>query len=265
MSATQVVTQSVAHLSPLQLFEQADFIVKSIMVVLVLASLASWGVIIDKLLRFSRLRRNAIAWTAALAGQRSLTRLAQELKQNTQDPFARVYHAVVDEWHTSHRLHLQVDAAGRDSLNERINRVGQISSNVEVEQLQKGLSILATVGSVAPFVGLFGTVWGIMNAFQGIAASNSTSLAVVAPGIAEALFATALGLVAAIPAVVAYNRASGDLNSYAGRLSTLVGLVEVQLSRQLEAGEALVENIDTAPAKADRTARNVTPLAAQGA
>ena len=261
MSATQVV----AHLSPLQLFEQADFIVKSIMVVLVLASLASWGVIIDKLLRFSRLRRNAIAWTGALAGQRSLTRLAQELKKNTQDPFARIYHAIVDEWHTSHRLHLQNDAAGRDSLKERINRVGQISSNVEVEQLQKGLSILATVGSVAPFVGLFGTVWGIMNAFQGIAASNSTSLAVVAPGIAEALFATALGLVAAIPAVVAYNRASGDLNSYAARLSTLVGLVEVQLSRQLESGEALVDNIDPVPAKADRAARNVTPLAAQGA
>jgi len=265
MSATQVVTQSVAHLSPLQLFEQADFIVKSIMVVLVLASLASWGVIIDKLLRFSRLRRNAIAWIGALAGQRSLTRLAQELKQNPQDPFARIYHAIVDEWHTSHRLHLHGDAAGRDSLKERINRVGQISSNVEVEHLQKGLSILATVGSVAPFVGLFGTVWGIMNAFQGIAASNSTSLAVVAPGIAEALFATALGLVAAIPAVVAYNRASGDLNSYAARLSTLVGLVEVQLSRQLEAGEGLVENVDTTPAKADRAARNVTPLAAQGA
>ena len=90
MSATQVVAQSVAHLSPLQLFEQADFIVKSIMVVLVLASLASWGVIIDKLLRFSRLRRNAIAWTAALSGQRSLTRLAQELRQNTADPVARV-------------------------------------------------------------------------------------------------------------------------------------------------------------------------------
>lgn len=265
MSATQVVAQSVAHLSPLQLFEQADLIVKSIMVVLVLASLASWGVIIDKLLRFSRLRRNAIAWTAALSGQRSLTRLAQELRQNTGDPFARIYHAIVDEWHTSHRQHLQADAAGRDSLKERINRVGQISSNVEVEQLQKGLSILATVGSVAPFVGLFGTVWGIMNAFQGIAASNSTSLAVVAPGIAEALFATALGLVAAIPAVVAYNRASGDLNSYAGRLSTLVGLVEVQLSRQLEAGEALAENVDTASSKAERAARNVTPLAAQGA
>jgi biopolymer transport protein TolQ len=260
MSATQVA----AHLTPLELFEQADVIVKSILVLLTLASLVSWGVIIDKLLRFARLRRNAIAWTSALAGQRSLARLAQELKQQVQDPFARIYHAIIDEWQISHRQHLHVDAAGRDSLKERVNRVGQIASNVEVEQLQRGLSILATVGSVAPFVGLFGTVWGIMNAFQGIAASNNTSLAVVAPGIAEALFATALGLVAAIPAVVAYNRASGDLNNYASRLSTLVGLVEVQLSRQLEAGESQVENVDIAETKVEHSGRNVTPLAAQG-
>ncbi|HEX8606307.1 MAG TPA: MotA/TolQ/ExbB proton channel family protein, partial [Pseudoduganella sp.] len=142
----------------------------------------------------------------------------------------------------------------------RINRVGQIATSGEVEQLQKGLQVLATIGSVAPFVGLFGTVWGIMNAFQGIAASNNTSLAVVAPGIAEALFATALGLVAAIPAVVAYNRISGDLNHYAGRLATLVGLVEVQLSRQLESGEALPDLQEPA-ARGDRT----VALAAQGA
>lgn len=259
MSATQVA----ATLTPLELFEQADIIVKSILVLLTLASLVSWGVIIDKLLRFARLRRNAINWTAALAGQRSLGKLAQELKQHTQDPFARIYHAIVDEWHTTHRQQLHTSESGRDSLKERINRVGQISSNVEVEQLQRGLSVLATVGSVAPFVGLFGTVWGIMNAFQGIAASNNTSLAVVAPGIAEALFATALGLVAAIPAVVAYNRASGDLNNYASRIATLVGLVEVQLSRQLEAGDSQVENVDVAPA--ERTGHNVKPLSAQGA
>ncbi|WP_296001192.1 tonB-system energizer ExbB [Rugamonas sp.] len=263
-----------AHLSPLALFQQADFIVKTILVILALASLASWGVIIDKLLRFSSLRRRADGWSAALSGQRTLGRLSQELKLQAQDPFARIYHAITDEWHTSHRQHLHADAAGRDSLKERVNRVGQIASSVEIEQLQKGLSVLATVGSVAPFVGLFGTVWGIMNAFQGIAASNNTSLAVVAPGIAEALLATALGLVAAIPAVVAYNRASGDLNNYAHRLATLVGLVEVQLSRQLEAGVVLTDGGEAAPAKAERAERgergergeraggNVTPLAA---
>jgi len=263
MSATPIS----AHLSPLELFEQADFIVKSIIFILALASVVSWGVIVDKLLRFARLRRSAIAWNAALSGQRTLARLAQELKQHAQDPFARIYHAIAEEWQTSHRQHLQVDASGRDSLKERINRVGQIASNIEVEQLQKGLSVLATVGSVAPFVGLFGTVWGIMNAFQGIAASNNTSLAVVAPGIAEALFATALGLVAAIPAVVAYNRAAGDLNNYAGRLATLVGLVEVQLSRQLEAGDAQLDSADPAPTpiKAERAPHKIAPLAAQGA
>lgn len=260
-------SQIAAHLSPWQLFLQADFIVKSILVVLALASVASWGVIIDKLLRFGRLRRSAAVWAATLASQRSLGKLGQELRRHAQDPFARIYHAITDEWHQSQRQQLAADATGRDSLKERINRVGQIASGIEVERLQSGLSVLATVGSVAPFVGLFGTVWGIMNAFQGIAASNNTSLAVVAPGIAEALFATALGLVAAIPAVVAYNRVAGNLNHYANRLATLVGLVEVQLSRQLESGEALADTAapEAAPAKLERHAHNVKPLAAQGA
>ncbi|GGY39570.1 MotA/TolQ/ExbB proton channel family protein [Pseudoduganella albidiflava] len=248
------------HLGPLELFQQADIIVKSIIVLLVVASVASWGVIVDKLLRFASLRRHAANWSAALAGQRSLGRLANELRQHAQDPFARIYHAIADEWHASHHQHLHATPAGKDSLKERINRVGQIATSGEAEQLQKGLQLLATIGSVAPFVGLFGTVWGIMNAFQGIAASNNTSLAVVAPGIAEALFATALGLVAAIPAVVAYNRISGDLNHYAGRLATLVGLVEVQLSRQLESGEPLPD----LPEPATRNERAAT-LAVQGA
>ncbi|WP_308920834.1 protein TolQ [Janthinobacterium sp. J1-1] len=253
-----------AHLSPLELFQQADLIVKAIIVLLILASLVSWGVIIDKLLRFKRLQRSAAAFTTALAGQPTLHRLAQQLREQPQDPFARIYQAIAGEWQHSHRLHLHADASGRDSLKERINRVGQSASNVEAEQLQKGLSVLATVGSVAPFVGLFGTVWGIMNAFQGIAASNSTSLAVVAPGIAEALFATALGLVAAIPAVVAYNRVAGDLNSYTGRLATLTGLVEVQLSRQLEAGETQIDSVEATAGKAER-AHVVAGLTPQGA
>ncbi|HEV7815271.1 MAG TPA: protein TolQ [Janthinobacterium sp.] len=268
MNPALIAAPVIAYLSPWQLFLQADLIVKSILVVLALASLASWAVIADKLLRFSRLRRSAAAWAAALASQRSLTRLGQELGQQPQDPFARIYHAIADEWQQSHRQQLQKDAASRDSLKERLNRVGQIASGVEVEKLQAGLSVLATVGSVAPFVGLFGTVWGIMNAFQGIAASNNTSLAVVAPGIAEALFATALGLVAAIPAVVAYNRVAGDLNHYANRLATLVGLVEVQLSRQLESGEPLADagtGSEAAAVKLERQASRIKPLAAQGA
>lgn len=269
MSATAVT----AHLSPLELFQQADLIVKAIIVLLIAASLVSWGVIVDKLLRFRRLQRSAAGLSAALAGHSGLQQLAQQLRTRPDDPFARIYQAIAGEWQHSHRLHLHGDAAARDSLKERLNRVGQIASGIEGAQLQKGLSVLATVGSVAPFVGLFGTVWGIMNAFQGIAASNSTSLAVVAPGIAEALFATALGLVAAIPAVVAYNRAAGDLNAYTGQLATLTGLVEVQLSRQLEAGDAQIDLLDDgARSKAAAGtgagavhAGGVANLAAQGA
>jgi biopolymer transport protein TolQ len=230
-----------AHLSPLQLFAQADLIVKSIMVLLALASVASWGVIVDKLFRFRALQRRAARWLELLQAQRSLAQLTTALGEFAEDPFARVYRAVVGEWRETWRQGLQHSESGRESLKERVARVALITRGVEIEQLQRGLPVLATVGSVAPFVGLFGTVWGIINAFQGIAASNNTSLAVVAPGIAEALFATALGLVAAIPAVVAYNRASGDLNAYANRLDTLTGLVEVQLSRQLEAGDFVVD------------------------
>lgn len=233
-----------AHLSPLQLFLQADIIVKSIMVLLALASVGSWAVAIEKLFRFRALERRARGWIEALAGQRSLNKLSNELKKQPEDPFAKIYRAIVGEWRETHKHDLYQSEASRDSLKERINRVGQIATGIEIEKLQHGLSVLATVGSVAPFVGLLGTVWGIMNAFQGIAASNNTSLSVVAPGIAEALFATALGLVAAIPAVIAYNRASGALNSYNNRLATLIGITEVQLSRQLESGETIPEDGD---------------------
>ncbi len=232
-------TQLAAHLSPWELFVQADGIVRSIMIILLLASVASWAVLLDKLLQFRRLLRQAARWLEALAGTYSLRALSAALTQTPNDPFARIYAAIQGEWQETHAQQLQHTEAGRDSLKERINRVAHIANGVEIEKLQRGLSVLATVGSVAPFVGLLGTVWGIMNAFQGIAATNNTSLAVVAPGIAEALFATALGLVAAIPAVVGYNRAGGDLNRYANRLQTLSGIVEVQLSRQLESGQPL--------------------------
>jgi biopolymer transport protein TolQ len=234
-------TTLAANLSPWHLFLHADPVVKTIMSLLALASLASWGVIVDKLIRFRSLQARAQRWLDLLGTGRSLNKVGEGVRQSPVDPFARIYRAVIGEWHETHRHALQRSESGRDNLKERINRVAQIASGIEIDRLQRGLSILATVGSVAPFVGLFGTVWGIMNAFQGIAASNNTSLSVVAPGIAEALFATALGLVAAIPAVIAYNRASGDLNAYAQRLSTLTGIVEVQLSRQLDSGEPVAE------------------------
>jgi biopolymer transport protein TolQ len=225
------------HLSPWSLFLHADVIVKTIMLVLALASLLTWAVIADKLIRFRELRSRARGWSSVLSKANPLGALAEQLRHAPADPFARIYSAVSAEWDSSHQRGLTQTSAARDSLKERIARVAQIATGVEIENLQRGLQLLATVGSVAPFVGLFGTVWGIINSFQGIAATNNTSLSVVAPGISEALFATALGLVAAIPAVVAYNRASGDLGSYANRLGTLTGIVEVELSRLLEAGE----------------------------
>ena len=194
-----------AHLSPLELFQQADLIVKSIIVLLILASLVSWGVIIDKLLRFKRLQRSAAGFTTALAGQPTLHRLAQQLREQPQDPFAHIYQAIAGEWQHSHRLHLHADASGRDSLKERINRVGQIASNVEAEQLQKGLSVLATVGAVAPFVGLFGTVWGIYHALVSISAAGNITIDKISGPVGEALIMTAAGLAVAIPAVLAYN------------------------------------------------------------
>jgi len=230
-----------AHLTPQELFLQADFVVKSIMIILALASVVSWGVAVEKLLRYRHLEKYANRWLEALAGQRSLSKLQNELKTRPEDPFSKIYRAITGEWRETHKRDLHRSESGRNSLKERINRVGLIATGVEIERLQRGLSLLATVGSVAPFIGLFGTVWGIMNSFQGIAASNNTSLSVVAPGIAEALFATALGLVAAIPATIAYNKAAGGLNTYHNRLTTLIGITEVQLSRQLEAGEPIPE------------------------
>ncbi|PPK47075.1 cell division and transport-associated protein TolQ [Trinickia symbiotica] len=243
MSTVQIAQ----HLSPWGLFLQADAIVKIVMVLLALASLASWAVIADKLWRFRELRARAARWQTALAQPDGLAALSEALAKEPADPFARVQTAIAAEWDRSHAAQLTHTPAARDALKERIARVAQIAAGVEIEQLQRGLQLLATVGSVAPFVGLFGTVWGIINSFQGIASTNSTSLAVVAPGISEALFATALGLAAAIPAVVAYNRASGDLGAYANRLGTLAGIVEVELSRALEAGEARLAHAAGAP------------------
>lgn len=261
MTASQIA----AHLSPWELFIQADAIVRSIMIILLAASVASWAVLLDKLIHFSRLLKRADGWLQTLAGSHSLNSLTAALQQTPNDPFVRIYRAILGEWHETHQQHLQNSETGRDSLKERINRIAHIATGIEVEKLQRGLSVLATVGAVAPFVGLLGTVWGIMNAFQGIAASNNTSLAVVAPGIAEALFATALGLVAAIPAVVGYNRAGGDLNRYTNRLTSLSGMVEVQLSRQLESGQPLSAEASEADLAGSQEAQQAVRLAGQGA
>jgi biopolymer transport protein TolQ len=199
-----------------------------------LIAAAAWGlgVTAEKLVRLRILRRRANKLVDSIEEGLPVSHLpAAFAAEPENDPLVRVYKAMVDEYERSHDF-VQTEAQ-REALQDRVHRVAQLASASAVEHLQARLPGLATIGAVAPFVGLFGTVWGIMNSFQGIAASNNTSLAVVAPGIAEALFATALGLVAAIPAVIFYNRISGDIGAYAKRLTAFIGVFEVELSRQL--------------------------------
>jgi len=222
-----------AHvLSPVELFLQADSVVKTVMILLVLASVWGWVVIFTKLIRLRVLHKRAEKLLRSVQQGLPVSSLAESFNAApVNDPLVAVYRAMIEEHARSADL-VYTDGQ-RESLQERIHRVAQLASSNAIDQLQSSLSGLATIGSVAPFVGLFGTVWGIMNSFQGIAASNNTSLSVVAPGIAEALFATALGLVAAIPAVVFYNRIGTDISKYSKRLSSFINVFEIELSRQL--------------------------------
>jgi biopolymer transport protein TolQ len=221
-------------LSILGLFLQADIIVKVVMLILLLASFWSWAVIFDKLMRLRRLRRDATAFEESFWSGGSLDDLYDRIGSRPLDPMSAIFAAAMREWRRSAAKGLTNSNTLRASLQDRIERVMQVTVGREMERLERFMAYLATVGSTAPFVGLFGTVWGIMNSFQSIAASKNTSLSVVAPGIAEALFATALGLVAAIPAVIAYNKLSTDFGRYAGRLEAFSSEFSAILSRQLD-------------------------------
>jgi biopolymer transport protein TolQ len=224
-----------AHdLSVLGLFLQADIIVKVVMLLLLLASFWSWAVIFDKLMRLRRLRRDATAFEESFWSGGSLDDLYDRIGSRPLDPLSAIFAAAMREWRRSAAKGLTASDKLRASLQDRIERVMEVTIGREMERLERFMSYLATVGSTAVFVGLFGTVWGIMNSFQSIAASKNTSLAVVAPGIAEALFSTLLGLVAAIPAVVAYNKLSTDFGRYAGRLEAFSSEFSAILSRQLD-------------------------------
>ena len=238
MEATAVQSAALAgsvssDMSIWGLFMQADFIVKAVMIGLVLASFWCWAIIFEKILRMRRLRRQAGQFEESFWSGGSLDDLFDRIVSRPVDPMSAVFSSAMREWRRSTSRAAR-DPDGHQSLSERIDRVMQITLNRELEQLERYMTFLASVGSTAPFVGLFGTVWGIMNSFAAIAISKNTSLAVVAPGIAEALFATALGLVAAIPAVIAYNKLSTDINRYAGRLEAFAGEFGAILSRQSE-------------------------------
>jgi biopolymer transport protein TolQ len=220
-----------------ELFLSADPIVKAVMGILVLASLWCWAIIFDKFFRIRRLRKRADKFEDAFWSGGSLEDLYDRIGGEPDDPMSSVFAAAMREWRRSNARGLTAKGNEvRASLHRRIDQVMNLTVSREMEQLERYMAVLASVGSTAPFIGLFGTVWGIMNSFQSIAATKNTSLAVVAPGIAEALFATALGLVAAIPAVVAYNKFSSDLGRYAGRLETFASEFAAILSRQLDEG-----------------------------
>ena len=226
---------TVAHdLSIIGLFMQADLIVKLVLFLLLAASFWSWAVIFDKFMRLRRLSRDAEDFEESFWSGGSLDDLYDRIGTRPLDPMSAVFAAAMREWRRSAAKGLIASTTMRTSLQERIERVMQVTVGREMERLERFMPFLATVGSTSPFVGLFGTVWGIMNSFQSIAAAKNTSLAVVAPGIAESLFATALGLVAAIPAVVAYNKFSTDFGRYAGRLDAFSSEFSAILSRQLD-------------------------------
>jgi biopolymer transport protein TolQ len=226
---------TVAHdLSIISLFMQADLIVKLVLFLLLAASFWSWAVIFDKFMRVRRLSRDAESFEESFWSGGSLDDLYDRIGTRPLDPMSAVFAAAMREWRRSAAKGLIASTTMRTSLQQRIERVMQVTVGREMERLERFMPFLATVGSTSPFVGLFGTVWGIMNSFQSIAAAKNTSLAVVAPGIAESLFATALGLVAAIPAVVAYNKFSTDFGRYAGRLDAFSSEFSAILSRQLD-------------------------------
>jgi biopolymer transport protein TolQ len=221
-------------LSMWALFMRADIIVKFVMLALIGASFWCWAIIFDKVLRVRQLYAKAEQFEEAFWSGGSLEELYDRIGSRPLDPMSSIFVAAMREWRRSAAKGLADRDNVRASLPQRIDRVMTVTLGREMEMLERRLGFLASVGSTAPFIGLFGTVWGIMNSFQAIAATKNTSLAVVAPGIAEALFATALGLVAAIPAVIAYNKISSDLDRYSKRLENFAGEFGAILSRQLE-------------------------------
>jgi len=221
-----------ADLSLWGLFLESDIVVKLVMLILLVASVWVWAIIIEKAFSLRRVNREATAFEDAFWSGGSLDELYEREGTDPENPMAAVFGAAMSEWKRTVRI------AGADirttAVKERIDRAMNVTIMREMDRLERFMIFLATVGSTATFVGLFGTVWGIMHSFSAIAAMHNTDLAVVAPGIAEALFATAIGLVAAIPATVAYNKLSNDLARFAGRLEGFGSEFSAILSRQTE-------------------------------
>ena len=195
--------------SIIQLFIRADLIVKSVIVILIASSIYSWAIIFEKIKLFKKINKSTEEFEEKFWKSKSAESFHNNLPANVNDPMANVFKS---------SMNVLLKSKRSSNLNEKMSRMLEINIEQQMEKIEKSYTFLASVGSTAPFIGLFGTVWGIMNPFQSIAISRNTSLAIVAPGIAEALFATALGLLAAIPAVVAYNKFTSDSKKYTQKL-----------------------------------------------
>lgn len=228
MSASVSVNSS--DFSFVSLFMQADIVVKIVMIGLALASIWAWGIVFEKMFSISSARKRSEAFEKVFWSGEPFEELYEDVSNRETKGVESIFLAAMREWNES----LKAGPKVMVSVQMRIEKVMDVALNREIEKLESKLLFLATVGSTAPFVGLFGTVWGIMNSFSSIAASKNTSLAVVAPGIAEALFATALGLLAAIPAVVFYNKYSSDIARLSQRYEGFADEFGAILSRQIE-------------------------------
>ncbi|MDD3028794.1 MAG: protein TolQ [Alphaproteobacteria bacterium] len=220
-------------MSLLGLFGHADLIGKGVIVFLLMISILTWAIIFDKIGKIRRLKRKAESFEERFWTIGSMDALYEKIKRPA-DPMQALFVAGMKEWRAALEKESLSSHAGRATVMARIDRVLQVTIGREMAMVETWMTFLASVGSVAPFIGLFGTVWGIMHSFIGIAQAQNTSLAVVAPGIAEALLATAVGLVAAIPATTAYNKFSTEIGRYAARLDNFANDFMATLSRKLE-------------------------------
>lgn len=228
--------EKVASVSLVNLIAQADVVVQLVMLLLIAASLWSWAIIFDKIIKFRILRQRSDKFEEAFESTMMLEDIYNEAKNNDNHPLSRIFVACMKEWKANNIKQIMADASQekKSSLKERLMGAMQVASNRSMHKLESGLNFLAIVGSATPFIGLFGTVWGIMASFQGIAVSKNTSLAVVAPGIAEALLATAMGLFAAIPAVFFYNIFSARINYFSERATNFSTQLLNVLSKELD-------------------------------
>jgi biopolymer transport protein TolQ len=233
-STTLAGTVPLPDFSLIGMFMQADWIVKSVMMLLIFASIWCWAIIFEKWFLFRKIQAKSVRFESDFWSSEALDKFYEKTKKRANHPMAIIFVAAMEEWFRSKSTNGQSGQGLKISIRERIVQVMQVARSRELEQVESGLGFLATTGAAAPFIGLFGTVWGIMNSFHAIAMSKNTSLVAVAPGIAEALFATAIGLFAAIPAVIAYNKFASEVDRFSNKLEDFSTEFDTILSRQME-------------------------------